>query len=251
MKLIHVSDLHLMPPGETLLGLDPLARVNACLADIERFHADAALVVVSGDLSETGTPDTYAALKERLSRFPLQTRLLLGNHDDRANFSAAFPDHVTPDGFAHAAIDLQHGRVIALDTLNDGKVTGRLCPARLAWLAARLEEARGRPVYLFMHHPPAKVHLPALDSIGLADPQPFFDLMTAHGDVRHVFAGHFHRLVTGNRQGIPFTILRSTNHQTALDFVSPQTTNCFEPPLYSIVIAEPDSLVIHFHQFQG
>lgn len=251
MKLIHISDLHLVTPGKTLLSLDPLARLDACLADIARLHADAALVVVSGDLSETGAPDTYAALKERLARFPLPVRLLLGNHDDRRNFAAAFPDHMDAEGFAQAALDLPGGKVIALDTLDDGKVTGRLCPARLSWLEARLKEAAEQPVYVFMHHPPGKVHLPGLDTIGLAEPDAFFALLKAHGKVRHIFAGHLHRLISGEWRGIPFTVLRSTNHQTALDFISPHTSNSFEAPLYSIVLAEPDSLVIHFHQFAG
>ena len=29
MKLIHLTDLHLVPPGETLWGLDPFARLDA------------------------------------------------------------------------------------------------------------------------------------------------------------------------------------------------------------------------------
>jgi 3',5'-cyclic AMP phosphodiesterase CpdA len=249
MKLIHISDFHLVSAGETLLGLDPAARMDACLSDVEQFHPDASLVVVSGDLSETGGADTYEILKARVQRSPLTIRLMLGNHDIRENFAAAFPDQMVENGFAQAAIDLPEGRVITLDTLDDGKVTGRLCAARLAWLKDKLDEARGRPVYLFMHHPPAKVHLPALDLFGLAEPEPFFDLLKSHGNVRHIFAGHLHRLITGNWQGIPFTILRSTNHQTALDFVSPKTTNCFEPPVYSIILADPDSLIIHIHQF--
>lgn len=250
MKLIHVSDFHLVPAGQMLLGLDPAARMDACLSDIERFHSDAALVVVSGDLSETGGEETYRILKERVSRSPLPIRLMLGNHDVRANFAAVFPDQMSGNGFAQAAIDLPQGRVITLDTLDDGKVTGRLCATRISWLREKLEEAKDRPVYIFMHHPPARVHIPALDGIGLAEPEGFFDLVRARDNVRHVFAGHLHRLVTGNWQGVPFTILRSTNHQTALDFVSETTSNAFEAPLYSIIFAEPDSLVIHFHQFQ-
>ena len=41
MKLIHITDLHLMPPGELLWGLDPFARLDAALTDIAAHHADA------------------------------------------------------------------------------------------------------------------------------------------------------------------------------------------------------------------
>ncbi|TCL71187.1 phosphodiesterase [Rhizobium sp. BK251] len=249
MKFVHLSDAHLVTPGEWLLGLDPLARLEACLADIERHHADAAVVVITGDLSETGTPDTYRSLRAALSRTQLPIRLLMGNHDNREAFAQQFPESVATDGFIHSIFDGPDGRLIFLDTLDQGQVTGKLCPLRLAWLSERLDEAKDRPVYLFMHHPAGRVHLPALDSIGLSSPEVFFEAVRRHGNVRHIFAGHLHRLVTGRWQGVPFTILRSTNHQTALDFVSERTSSSFEPPLYSIVLIEGEDMVMHFHEF--
>jgi 3',5'-cyclic-AMP phosphodiesterase len=37
VKFIHVSDLHLVPKGDKLWGLDPFARLEACLDDIAKF----------------------------------------------------------------------------------------------------------------------------------------------------------------------------------------------------------------------
>ncbi len=34
MKLIQITDTHLVPPGERLYGLDPRARLEACIADV-------------------------------------------------------------------------------------------------------------------------------------------------------------------------------------------------------------------------
>jgi len=34
MKLIHITDTHLVGPGLRLYGLDPSARLNAAIADI-------------------------------------------------------------------------------------------------------------------------------------------------------------------------------------------------------------------------
>lgn len=249
MKLVQISDIHLVTPGETLLGFDPLQRLDAGLAHIAAYHADADLVLVTGDLSDTGAADTYAALKERLSAFALPTRLLLGNHDNRVHFATAFPDAVDADGFAQAAIDIGAARVLALDTLDDGNVGGRLCGRRLEWLAARLDEARGRPVYVFMHHPAGPILMPSLDPISLAEPDVFLALLKAHGDVRHVFAGHVHRLVTGHWQGVAFSLLRSANHQTALDLVSDQARTSYEAPAIAIILAQADQLIIHFDEY--
>jgi 3',5'-cyclic-AMP phosphodiesterase len=52
LKVIHLTDLHLTPPGETIFGLDPNARLQAAIADINASHRDAALVLLTGDLTQ-------------------------------------------------------------------------------------------------------------------------------------------------------------------------------------------------------
>jgi len=63
MKFIHVSDLHLVPKGDKLWGLDPFQRFEACLDDIVKFHRDAAFVVISGDLTERGGTAEIGSLR--------------------------------------------------------------------------------------------------------------------------------------------------------------------------------------------
>ena len=45
MKFIHITDPHLVPPGELLWGLNTFERLEACLADIaERSTLSASLL---------------------------------------------------------------------------------------------------------------------------------------------------------------------------------------------------------------
>ena len=48
MKFIHFTDLHLVPPGETLWGNNPFERLNACLSDIAAHHPDAEFGDIAG-----------------------------------------------------------------------------------------------------------------------------------------------------------------------------------------------------------
>ena len=57
MKLIHLTDPHFVPPGQTLYGRDPSVALKRCLADINEHHADADLCVITGDLTHWGEPD--------------------------------------------------------------------------------------------------------------------------------------------------------------------------------------------------
>ena len=67
MKLIQVSDLHFVPPGTRLFGIDPRAHLAAAIEDINAQHADAELCLFTGDLADHGDPQAYAALAETLA----------------------------------------------------------------------------------------------------------------------------------------------------------------------------------------
>ncbi|MDQ6434974.1 phosphodiesterase [Mesorhizobium sp. LHD-90] len=248
LKILQISDIHLIRPGEMLFGSDPLARLEACIADVNRNHADADLVVFSGDLANDGLPEAYAALKERLPALLPPYRLMLGNHDHRANFLAAFPEILADSGFVQASVDIKGTRLILLDTLETGMVEGRLGGGRLEWLDARLGEAEGRPALVFTHHPPVDIHMPALDNCRLMDSQPLLGVLQKHGNVRHIFAGHVHRPVCGSWHGIPFSALRGTNHQSAPVFAGKHRVN-LEPPAYAIILVSDGSVVVHYHDF--
>jgi Icc protein len=248
MKIIQISDSHLVPPGALLFGTDPLFRLEACLADINRNHADAELVIISGDLANDGERAAYAALGDQVANCVPPCRLMLGNHDDRALFLEMFPEVRPEGGFVQGVVDTREGRLILLDTLESGLVEGRLCEARLRWLDERLREAAGQPVFIFMHHPPFKIHMPELDRVRLADADAFHAVLARHGNIRHIFAGHVHRLIAGSWRGIPVSTLRGTNHQTALDF-SEDWRLGLEPPAYAVIFIDADGVVVHFHDF--
>src|SRR5262245_28814481 len=169
MKFIHLSDLHLVPPGEKLWGFDPLARLDACLTDIATHHSDAAFCAISGDLAERGEIAAYEALKARLERFPLKILLMLGNHDDRANYIQVFGEQPRDEnGFIQHSKQLNDIAVLCLDTLKGPPSSaGLYCDERRAWLKTQLSELNGKPAVTFMHHPPFDIGHELMDLIKL------------------------------------------------------------------------------------
>lgn len=172
MKIIQITDPHLVGHGGELYGRDPLARLHACLADIKANHADAAFCVITGDLADTGDRQAYRALQAAISTLPMPCHLLIGNHDKRAVFAGVFADRpIDANGYIQSAIDIDGAKFVFMDTNDPGTHSGCYDAPRLRWLQAQLAQAAGRPTYLFMHHPPFDIGIPALDNLRLRAPE--------------------------------------------------------------------------------
>lgn len=255
MKFIHLTDPHQVRPGTLLYGLDPARRLRDAVASIVAEHADAAFVAITGDLAHWGEPDAYAVLREALSPLPMPVRLLIGNHDDRTAFRAAFPEvPVDAEGFVQYAFDAGDTRVVCLDTNEPGVSWGVLCERRAAWLADTLADATraGRPVHLMLHHPPFPVGILPMDRISLRDAGPLTEALEPHrATVRQMYFGHLHRPLAGSWRGIPFSTVRGTAHQVTLtlDAAGDRVPGSHEPPQYAVVLADADTTVVHLHDF--
>lgn len=249
-KILLLSDPHLGAAGLRHQGRDPHRALAAAIDDINAHHADAALVVICGDLVHDDAA-AYPALAAHLDRLapPLRAglRMTLGNHDLRPDFLAAFPGSGDADGHAQSVAHLPGLDVVLLDTLAPGAVAGRLCARRLGWLEARLAQAAGRDVMICLHHPPMALGLPALDACRLEarSADALARLCAAHGRVRQLCAGHVHRPASGLWRGIPFATLRSTCHQSALNF-GPGFAGAEEAPGYAVLLIGGAETRLHF-----
>ena len=250
MKFIHISDLHLVAPGEKLWGFDPLERLDACLADILAHHRDAAFCAISGDLAERGEVAAYQVLKDRLSRFPLPTYLALGNHDDRENFFHVFGDSPS-DEYGYVQHSAEHNgiSVLTLDTLKGPPSSAGLYGEdRRKWLRTQFARIGDRPALIFMHHPPFDIGHDLMDLIKLEDGDGFHRLLAGR-NIKHIFFGHAHRPVSGQWRGIPFAAVPSLAHQLPLTSGSVPTVYSDEPPMYGVALVESDRFIVHFDAF--
>ncbi len=259
MKLIHLTDTHLTTPGRMLYGINPLARLNAAIDHIRAQHADAELCVITGDLTHWGEAAAYASLREALRALPMPVLPLIGNHDNRDRFCAAFPDVPCDEaGFVQWIRDSSVGRFIFLDTVisdvsQGRKSAGYFDSGRLKWLRKQLDVSKtdAVQVFLFMHHPPFGVGISAFDEINIVsdDALTFGALLLEYTHIRHLFFGHIHRPISGSWHGIPFSTLPATAHQSGLDFLSDTDQFTHEAPGYGVVLITPGQVTVHICDF--
>jgi 3',5'-cyclic AMP phosphodiesterase CpdA len=248
MKFVVLSDLHLAAPGQPVNGLDAGARAAEAIAVIKRDHADAAFVLLAGDLADKGEVAAYHHLRDLLASLSMPVHLTLGNHDDRAAFLSVFgTGRDDPQGRVSEAIDAGGHRVILLDTTEPGLVGGRLCQGRLDWLATRLNEAQDRPVIVVQHHHANPLSLP-VDDIILENAADYLAMLQRHPDIRLVIAGHVHLPTAAVWHGIPMTTLAGSHYSVSphVPGVPGRQRKLEGPAQMAVVLASADGVTVHF-----
>lgn len=248
MKLIHISDIHLTIPGERMGGLNPHRRFAQALENVCENHSDAERIIITGDLTHWGEAAAYESLRSATAGLNIPVRLMIGNHDDRDAFVAAFPEHPRDThGYINHAEDVGDLRLIYLDSCAPKTHAGHFGADRCAWLAAQLKGARR--ARLFMHHNPMVLGLPAEDQIGVIpeDRHQLRSLLAANRDkIDYIHFGHVHAPIHGTYCGIPFASVPSTGNQSIPDMNEQHLLSGGPlPPAYFVVLIDGRDTTIH------
>src|SRR5215213_3512309 len=158
ITFLQLSDLHLGPPGRLISGVDPIRQMRSVLARIERLEVAPAFIVVSGDLTDDGSAESYEVVNEVLTELGAEVipvLLAVGNHDDRATFRRVVLGEERADDqgpYYHSRL-IDGLRVIVLDSTIPGEAGGALGAGQLAWLDGELQMPAPRGNLIVLHHP--------------------------------------------------------------------------------------------------
>ena len=252
MLIAHLTDTHVTAPGTLLAGrVDSGANLGRAIARIRAFDTAPDCVIVTGDLTDSGTPESYRALRERLAHLPMPVYAIPGNHDRRESMRQAFADcdwmPAQPGTSLCYAVDIGPFTLIALDSLVEGEDHGMLGATQLDWLGDTLERSSARRVLVMVHHPPVNSGIAVMDAMKLTDAGAFGDLIEAHPNVERILCGHLHRSMHLRWRGTLVSVSSSTVEQLQLAFErhAPLGTIA-EPPGFHLHYDDPtDGLVSH------
>lgn len=222
--IAHLSDLHLLGRrpaqarsvvelGMRFAGsgraLDPKQRIDKLVAGLGAARdGGAGHLVITGDLTDMGTPEQFEALAETLSDAridPDRVTLVPGNHDTYTSadgWSRALEGPLARFRRASACADgsvVERARsfLLPIDVACHQHVTraaGHLSTSAADALEHRVRDltGRGRPIVIVLHHSPI-AHTPrAWDWVhGLRGAARIVDLLKRYPDV-HVLHGHLH-----------------------------------------------------------
>jgi 3',5'-cyclic-AMP phosphodiesterase len=225
--LAQISDLHVCDEWE---GVDPTARVERVVETIRSLPDPVDGVVVTGDLTDDGSEESYRRVRRLLEPFEVPVHALPGNHDDRRELRKAFDLPGTGDEPINYSAEVGELRIVAFDSIVPGEDPGAYSEAQLRWLDEELGRASETPTLLALHHPPLATGLPGWDAINLtpADREALAAVVAKHPQLRAIVGGHLHRTAAGALSGCPVlsapsACLQALPHFRAndVDFVDP------------------------------
>jgi 3',5'-cyclic AMP phosphodiesterase CpdA len=197
--LAHVSDLHL--DG----GPRAAARTERVLAAIDALRHRIDAVLVTGDLTDSGTAAEYEELRALLGD---RQRFLLcpGNHDVRAAYRGVLLGRPATDEPIDQVHDLPRLRVAMCDSTIPGRDDGELGEDTLAWLDGVLADAPATRALVAFHHPPVTLGSPFADALRQHRVERLEALLVAHPQVVGVLCGHAHTAAATTFAGRPLFV---------------------------------------------
>lgn len=254
LKLIVMSDIHLLPKGEVHRGLDTAPRFRKAIQSLNALHQDADLCVFAGDVTENAHPDAYALVDEIRAMCDLPQRLMLGNHDDRNVYlEHAKQPMLDENNFVAGYDDIKGHRILMLDSSEPGELRGGFCEQRLSWTAERLAEAKalGLKVIVILHHNPCALQMP-VDTYRLAEPEKLLKVLQQSGaDIIQIIAGHCHISTAGSWGGFPCATISGNQHSVE-PFLRGRTGQqaCYEDRAhYAVLMSDGVNCAMHFQSY--
>ena len=234
MLIAQLTDSHIRPEGALFADVvDTLAMLESAVDTVLALSPRPDVVLVTGDLTNDGEPEAYAAIRPTLARLPMPVYAIPGNHDDREAMLAlnGVASIGAGSAFRQYAVDLDDLRLVALDSNVPGKPHGELCAERLDWLEAELAATADRPVLIMVHHPPAETGIGFMDRIGLVPDERLDSIIGRHATrIQRIVCGHIHRAIFYSWQGVPVSVAPGVAHHVILALEGEEPAFVMEPP---------------------
>lgn len=242
MLVAQITDIH--------IGFDPgnpdefnRQRVEQVIARLRAGPNVPTVLLATGDLTDKGDDESYAAVAELFANVPWPVLPAMGNHDLRDNFNRHFPGYTDPNGFIQYDRVIGPLRLIVIDTLEEGRHGGAFCELRAAWLRERLAEQRDVPTYVVMHHPPVES---GIEWMTTASDEPwverFANAIADAPQLKGLICGHLHRNFTLQWNGLTVAVCSSTAPQVSLDL---RPIDVDRPDNRAMIVAEDPAFALH------
>jgi len=197
IRIVQISDCHISADPHALYR-EQSADENLAGVVQAAMQWKPRLIMVTGDVSEDGSRESYERSSELLARTGAEVMVLPGNHDDVELMSRYFSAGPWNGPYTR---QLESWQLLMLDSTVPGQVSGSLSPRKLDQLRHALNGKNELYSLVALHHQPIPVGGPWIDRYRLESPQQFFEVIDQAPNVRCIAWGHVHQDFSKQRKG--------------------------------------------------
>ena len=213
MEMIQITDLHITKDIENIKNdCKPYQTLSNTLKHIEHHHSNVKDVVITGDLSNDYTRESYMIIRNLLKKYQSTFYILPGNHDKLEHINTICDEQITTN-----SIDLSMSKTLVynFDTHVPGKINGHLKKIQIDELSKKLQNCMGmNKVIIFTHHPIIEIGSEWIDEHISENSEELIQLMLSHTDKEFkIFSGHVHQEFNYIKNNIEFFTTPSTCYQ--------------------------------------
>jgi 3',5'-cyclic-AMP phosphodiesterase len=193
LRILQVSDCHLYASNKgQLLGINTRTTFDTVIQDAlnEHSHNPFDLIIVTGDLSQDYTKESYHVLCQIMTKFDCPWFWIPGNHDENKLIQSEVTGGNAHD---HKHIISKDWQVILLDSSVDKTVHGILSESELQFCEACLLANPDKSTMVVTHHQPVNVGSKWLDNIGILNSSAYWDIAKKYPQLKCMLWGHVHQ----------------------------------------------------------
>ncbi|PCJ87159.1 MAG: hypothetical protein COA54_06550 [Thiotrichaceae bacterium] len=211
IKFIHITDTHLLDaPEETFHCLNTKENLERVLSESLRRYSDIDFILFTGDISQTGTAESYILFKSVLQGYEFPVYCVPGNHDTPKLLQHVIPD--VPESSINV-IALGEFSLVLLNSRVDDGHHGMVTQCCLQQLEAHLRNSGDQFNIIAIHHPPVLINSKWLDKLGLKNQREFLRVIQKYSQNILLVCGHVHQEVDQQIDGLRLLATPSTCHQ--------------------------------------
>jgi 3',5'-cyclic-AMP phosphodiesterase len=223
--IAQISDVHI---GSPTVGSGQ--RFSMAIDEINAMTRPPNLVLLTGDLTHSGTPDEWKEFNERVAALKTPWEAISGNHDRNITELAG-----------NRAVDAGPLRLVLLDTSSDV-----FTEDDASWLESELTSHAQTPTIIAIHQPPFETGIWWMDCVGLKGSELVEAVVRRHPQVIKILSGHVHRLIQSNWGSCSLWVCPSTSVSIAADLdPNHDPAETAEAPTFSLHAHTGRSIVSH------
>ena len=211
LQFIHITDTHLLDhSSETFHNINTTQSLEKILNQCQARYADADFLLITGDVSQTGTKESYSQLKSLIQKFQMPVYCVPGNHDTPKLLQEVIPS--CPDNSINI-IQLGKYSLVLISSWVENKNHGVVSQLCLQELKDHLKNSKDQFNIIAIHHPPVFIGSRWLDEIGLQNKTEFLQILDSYSQNSLLLCGHIHQNIDQQINKLRVLSTPSTCHQ--------------------------------------